>query len=127
MPPVRAWPSNRIGPRAIAFTHMQSPLPMLTRLFSASVLVFSLSFIASAQSDQPAIHAILLDNSGSLRSQFSRVVTLGKAIIDDAHKQGPVSIFSFKGQGNPQDAPPLIVAHTIWNQDQVVLSNYVDR
>ncbi|MGI8919574.1 MAG: vWA domain-containing protein, partial [Pyrinomonadaceae bacterium] len=69
---------------------------------------------------------ILLDNSGSLRSQFDRALELGNEVVQDAHKRGPISIFSFKSTGNPKDAPPLMVTHTIWNQDPVVLSRYLD-
>ena len=92
----------------------------------ASLLLLCLSIAAPAQSDQPALYGILLDNSGSLRSQFDRVLELGHQVVQNAHKQGPVSIFSFRGRGNPKDAPPLMVTHTIWNQDPVVLSRYLD-
>jgi hypothetical protein len=96
------------------------------RIVCASLLILSLSIAAPAQNDQPVLFGILLDNSGSLRSQFDHVLELGHQVVQDAHKQGPVSIFSFRGRGNPKDAPPLMVTHTIWNQDPVVLSQYLD-
>lgn len=96
------------------------------RTVCASLLLLSLSIVAPAQSDQPTLFGILLDNSGSLRSQFDRVLELGDQVLEDAHKRGPISIFSFKGTGDPKDAPPLTVAHTIWNQDREVLSRYLD-
>ncbi len=90
------------------------------------VVLLGLAGGTLGQTDQPALYAILVDNSGSLRSQFNRVLTLGNEVLQDAHKHGPVSIFSFKGTGDPKDAPPLTVAHTIWNQDREVLSRYLD-
>jgi Mg-chelatase subunit ChlD len=91
-----------------------------------ALLLHYLCGSAAAQSQEPALYGILVDNSGSLRSQFDRVIALGQGVVQDAHKQGAISIFSFKGTGNPKDAPPLLVAHTIWNQDAAVLSRYID-
>lgn len=96
------------------------------QIVCASLLLLCLPIAARAQSDQPALYGILLDNSGSLRTQFDRVLELGHQVVQDAHKQGPVSIFSFRGRGNPKEAPPLMVVHTIWNQDPIVLSRYLD-
>ena len=47
--------------------------------------------------------------------------------MEHAHKQGPISIFSFKSPGGlgTSEPPPLIVAHTTWNQDAAVLSRYI--
>lgn len=98
----------------------------LSRVLSAVLLTLFLCSSIFAQSDQPALYAILLDNSGSLRSQFDRVLALGNEVLRDTHKDGPISIFSFKGTGDPKDAPPLTVVHTVWNQDPVVLSRYLD-
>lgn len=98
----------------------------LSQLFCVTLLLLCSCSNTSAQSDQPALYGILLDNSGSLRSQFDRVLALGNGVVQEAHKQGPISIFSFRGTGNPKDAPPLMVVHTVWNQDPVVLSRYLD-
>ena len=98
----------------------------LSQVFSAALLALCLSSSILAQSDQPVLYGILLDNSGSLRSQFDRVLALGNEVVRDAHTQGPISIFSFKGTGDPKDAPPLMVAHTLWNRDPVVLSRYLE-
>jgi Mg-chelatase subunit ChlD len=99
----------------------------LSQLLAIAFLLLALFSSAAAQSDQPALYGILLDNSGSLRSQFDRVLALGNEVLLDTHKQGPVSIFSFKGTGDPKDAPPLLVTHTVWNQDAIVLSRYLDN
>ena len=98
----------------------------LSQLFCVTLLLLCFCSNTSAQSDQPALYGILLDNSGSLRSQFERVLALGNGVVQDVNKQGPISIFSFRGAGNPKDAPPLMVVHTVWNQDPVVLSRSLD-
>ena len=98
----------------------------LSQLLSIAFLLLALSSSTAAQTDQPVLYGILLDNSGSLRTQFDRVLALGNEAVQDAHKHGPISIFSFKGNGNPKDAPPLMVAHTVWNQDASVLSRYLN-
>jgi len=98
----------------------------LAQVLLIALLLLGLAGSTQAQTDQPVLYAVLVDNSGSLRSQFDRVLALGNEAVQDAHKHGPISIFSFKGNGNPKDAPPLMVAHTVWNQDASVLSRYLD-
>ena len=99
----------------------------LSHALAAALLALAFCSSMPAQNYEPAIHAILVDNSGSLRSQFDRVLELGNAVVQDAHRQGPISIFSFKGSGNAKDSPPpLLVVHTVWNQDANVLSRYLD-
>ena len=98
----------------------------LFQLILTVVLLLVLFSSTQAQNDHPALYGILLDNSGSLRSQFDRVLALGNGVVQDANKQGPIAIFSFRGSGRPQDAPPLTVVNTVWNQDPVVLSKYLD-
>lgn len=98
----------------------------LAQLLFVTLLLLAIVSGTPAQSDRPALYAVLVDNSGSLRSQFERVLALGNEVVRDAHSQGAISIFSFKGTGNPKDAPPLMVAHTVWNQDAAVLSRYLD-
>jgi hypothetical protein len=99
----------------------------LTQVLFVVLLLIGLISTTRAQSEPPTLYGILLDNSGSLRSQFDRVLALGNGAVEDAHKHGPISIFSFKGTANPKDSPPLKVAHTIWNQDPAVLSRYLDN
>lgn len=98
----------------------------LTQILLVTLILLCCSGAASGQNDQPALFGILVDNSGSLRSQFGRVVGLGIGTVEHVHKRGAISIFSFKSSGNPKDSPPLTAVHTIWNQDAGVISNYVN-
>lgn len=102
-------------------------LAKFIQLLLAALVVLCFPQDASSQTDQLTITGVLVDNSGSLRSQFDRVLELGNGVIEHAHKQGQISIFSFKSPGKPETAPPLIVAHTIWNQDRTVLTQYLNH
>lgn len=102
-------------------------LTKLRPLLLAAVVTLCVPLNTSSQTEQLTITGVLVDNSGSLRSQFDRVLELGNGVIEHTHKQGPVSIFSFKSPGKPESAPPLIVAHTIWNQDKTVLTQYLNH
>ncbi len=97
-------------------------LRKLTQILRIALLLFCCSGAAPAQNDQSALYGILLDNSGSLRTQFRRVVELGIGTVQHAHKHGPITIFNFKSLGTSND--PITVVHTIWNQDADVLSRY---
>lgn len=101
-------------------------LRKLTQILMIALLLFCCSGAAFAQDDQPVVYGILLDNSGSLRTQFRRVVELGIGTVENLHKHGAISIFSFKSSGTSKDKPPLTPVHTIWNQDAGILSRYVN-
>lgn len=102
-------------------------LMKFTPFLLAALVTISIPLHASSQTEPLTITGVLVDNSGSLRSQFDRVLELGNGVIEHAHKQGQISIFSFKSPGKPETAPPLIVAHTIWNQDKTVLTQYLNH
>lgn len=98
--------------------------PKLNLLLCAALVLFCLPLNALGQNENSTLYGVLVDNSGSLRSQFDRVLELGNGVLAEALKHSPVSIFSFKEPSKKEQ--PLIVAHTIWNQDKTVLSNYLE-
>jgi hypothetical protein len=87
-------------------------------LLSSALVLLCFSGLALAQTEKKVLYGVLIDNSGSLRSQFDRVVDLGSGVVRQVHKGGPISIFSFKGIGNPKKSPPLIVSGTEWSEDR---------
>ena len=99
-------------------------LQKLTQILQIALLLFCCSGATPAQNDQPALYGILLDNSGSLRTQFRRVVELGIGTVQHTHKHGPITIFNFRSLATSND--PITVVHTIWNQDADVLSRYAN-
>ena len=93
---------------------------------SSLLLLLCFCSLTLAQSQKKVLYCVLLDNSGSLRTQFDRVIALGSGVARQVHMDGPTSIFSFKGTGNPRNSPPLIVSHTEWSQDKNLLDSYVN-
>ena len=65
-------------------------------LFAILVLLLSASPAGKAQGKASREYGILIDNTGSMRSQFETVVQLSKSIVHQIHDQAPVSIFSFE-------------------------------
>ncbi|MEP6706801.1 MAG: VWA domain-containing protein [Pyrinomonadaceae bacterium] len=92
--------------------------------FLVLLLIFLSSGVVFAQNEKKVAYGILLDNTGSLRSQFDMVNTLGKGVVAHVYQKGPVSIFKFTNHGNMKD--PLTVSGSEWSQDPAVLEGDID-
>jgi uncharacterized protein YegL len=79
-----------------------------------------------AQGDKRASYAILLDNTGSLRSQFVQVEAFGKGLVHRTSPRGQVSLFSFMSEGIGQGSRARVTMGTEWTQDERVLNRYLD-
>ena len=91
-------------------------------LLSTSLLVLALWSTAFSQTEKKVAHGILIDNSGSLRSQFPVVINVGKGIVEKTYQRGPISLFRF--QPPPELRRPLVAVLSIeWSQDR----NLIDR
>jgi von Willebrand factor type A domain len=97
-------------------------------LLSALLLALGLSNSAFAQADKKVAHGLLVDNTGSLRTQFVQVVLLSKEIVKQIHKQGPISLFNFQTHGDKKkgNQVALITPGTEWSEDKNLLDNYID-
>lgn len=73
--------------------------PGVLHLFATLALLVSASVAGTAQDKATPEYGILIDNTGSMRSQFGTVVQLSKSIVHLVHAHGPVSIFSFESEG----------------------------
>jgi len=80
-----------------------------------------------AQGDKKTAYAILLDNTGSLRSQFNQVEAFGKGLVHRTSQRGPVSLFSFMSEGIGQGSRARVTMGTEWTQDERVLNRYLDN
>lgn len=85
------------------------------------------TYTAGAAQEKKIAYGILLDNTGSLRSQFSAVNQVGKAIVHQVHTRGPVSLFGFhsSGRGPGSRAVPALRVET--SQDEQVLNRGIDN
>jgi hypothetical protein len=63
------------------------------------LLLLSLSALGSAQEKKKIAYGILLDDTGSMRSQFATVLEIGKGVVHQVHDHGPVSLFDFASEG----------------------------
>ncbi len=103
------------------------------RLFGLFVLTIGSSSTANAQSnpavpqtEQKAAYAILIDNTGSMRSQFDLVNQISKRIVDQTYQRGPISLYAFKTQGRESNAAATVSSEFGWSQDKSSLENYID-
>lgn len=100
---------------------MRPRISLLTTL-----ILLSLPAVCLAQQSKKLEYAILVDTTGSMRSQFGIVNSLAKAIVHQVHDRGPVSIFCFdsEGIGRASRAVPAVrVEHT---QDENLLNRTID-
>jgi len=70
----------------------------LIRLTGIALTLILLCLKGAAQ-ERKITYGILLDNTGSMRSQFRQVIELGKAVVHQVHGHGTVSLFDFHSQG----------------------------
>jgi len=102
---------------------------LLTRIFrcvTLGLVVLATSAIAVAQDSKRLEYAILVDSTGSMRSQFNLVVSLARGVVNQVHEHGPVSIYRFHSErmGRPSRAiPTRIIGRT---QDKDQLSRMID-
>ena len=89
------------------------------------LLTFSLTVLVSAQSEKKAAFGILLDNTGTLRTQFGNVQILGNAIAQNASQRGLVSLFNFETSGDSKNPFAVIASGTEWSQDKGAFEKHI--
>jgi hypothetical protein len=91
------------------------------------VLSFVLSSsVVCGQREKKVAYGILIDNTGSLRSQFEDVLTLGKAVARQATQTGPVSVFNFTSPADPGSRLAVISGGSDWRLNADSLSRFID-
>jgi len=95
------------------------------RLVTCVLLMLATSIICAAQENKKLEYAILIDSTGSMRSQFADVTRLGKAVVHQVHDHGPVSIFNFRSEfgRTPRAIPTLRIERS---QDENALDRTID-
>jgi hypothetical protein len=96
------------------------------RLYTALLLAVVLSSAAFAQSEKKTAFGVLIDNTGSLRSQFDFVKALGKGVIERIHQRGPVSLFNFNTRGDAPNGTAAITYGIERSRDKAALDTYID-
>ena len=91
-----------------------------------AAIVLMAGGIAHAQNQNKFAYGILIDNTGSMRSQFDLELNFGKAIVHQVHKQGPTSIFDFRSEGVGPGMRALPVARIEASQDEGLLNRTIN-
>ncbi len=81
---------------------------------------------AFAQADKKVATAVLIDNTGSMRSQFNLVIDLSKGVAAQAQTSGPVKLFNFMTQGSGSSGVALISSRQGWTEDKGALATTID-
>lgn len=99
----------------------------LTRLLVTLALVFSTCWPVLAQ-DKPKIsYGMLLDSTGSMRTQFNTVIDVGKGVVHQTYEHGPVSIFNFASEGIGRASKAVPVMRIERSQDEAMLNRTIDN
>lgn len=100
------------------------------KLLTLILLWLAASTQCVAQEQKKIEYSLLVDSTGSMRSQFDTVIALAREIVKQSHERGPVSIYRFHseriylGLGRPPRAiPKRIIERT---QERVQLNRALD-
>lgn len=96
------------------------------QVLSVLLLTITLSSAATAQTEKQVAYGILIDNTGSLRSQFDQVLNVSKGIVEQTYQRGPISLFVFKTHGSKNNPMALVSSDIKWSQDKDLLHQYMD-
>jgi len=98
----------------------------IVRLVAGSLLMLSTSIVCTAQENKKIEYAILIDSTGSMRSQFAEVLQLGKAVAHQVHDHGPVSIFCFRGEGIGRSSRAVVTPLIERSQDEDLIDRTIE-
>jgi hypothetical protein len=90
------------------------------------VLTVACSVAVVAQAQKKVATALLVDNTGSMRSQFKLVIDLGRGIAVQAQPLGPVRLFTFMPQGTGSSSIALVSPRIEWTENQSTLTRTID-
>jgi hypothetical protein len=93
-----------------------------------SLLLLSLALLlpapARAQAEKQTAYGLLLDNTGSLRSQLPDVLALGQGVVRRVRPRGPVALYNFTNDGNERGA--VVTEGAVWGGAEPDLQRYID-
>lgn len=97
-------------------------MPLFTKLLTIVLLLLSACSVGAAQEKKKVLYGVLLDNTGSLRSQFDVVKEIGKSVARQTLGRGPVSLFVFEsgGTGPGKNARPTVRVENSQDENQLI-------
>jgi len=99
----------------------------ILRLLPTVLLLLSLSAVCGAQEKRKIVYGILLDDTGSMRSQFEMVEEIGKGVVHQVHDHGPVSLFDFASQGVGRASRAVPTPRIEATQDEQLLNRTINN
>lgn len=98
---------------------------ILNLFFILLFLVLPVSIFG--QTEKKAVYGVLIDNTGSMRTQFDNIQTLAKSIARNVSQQGEVSLFKFQTEGSDKKQFAIVSKGTEWSRDKDALENYIGK
>ena len=93
--------------------------------FTLLLVALFLPVLTFAQSEKKAAYGILIDNTGTMRTQFGNVQILSNALAQNATQRGLISLFNFETQGREKNPFAKVTSGTEWSQDKNALEKYI--
>lgn len=93
----------------------------------AGVLLLLAVFVefSFGQNEKKPIYGILLDNTGSMRTQLTTVKNVGAEIVEQISERGEISVFNFDSAEIKNGEAGVIIGAD-WSQDKKSLEKYID-
>jgi len=92
------------------------------------ILILGFCSLCAAQDKRKLTYGMLIDNTGSMRTQFSTVVTIADSLVNQIHEHGLVSIFDFHSEPASRDrknAEPKVRIEA--SQNKALLVRAIDQ
>ena len=91
------------------------------------LVLLSLSALCCAQEKKKIAYGILLDDTGSMRSQFATVLEIGRGVVHQVHDHGPVSLFDFASEGLGRASRAIPTPRIEATQDEQLLNRTINN
>jgi von Willebrand factor type A domain len=101
----------------------------LIKLFHGTIIALVMLLISTsavAQQKPKISYGILLDSTGSMRSQFETVLAIGRSVVHQTAPSGPVSIFNFASDRGAKEWRAVPVLRIQESQDEAKLNRTID-
>jgi len=98
----------------------------ISRVAAITLLALAISTSVAAQQKPKSSYGLLLDSTGSMRSQFQTVLDIGKGVVHQTAAHGPVSIFNFASEGAANNWRAVPVVRIEQSQDEAKLNRTID-
>lgn len=81
--------------------------------------------ISYGQNEKKPIYSILLDNTGSMRTQLTTVKNVGIEVVEQTNERGEISIFNFDSAKSKNGVAEVNVGAD-WSGDKKLIEKYID-